>query len=110
MHYFDTIENENEEDARVREAVEAAATEDEPEDEPPAPELPPLLIRLKQPVCKLAADVIVEMPLHFALMFIRRRLAVPVGNAMAAPELVLSDQDEAEMEVQTDPVWLASQE
>jgi hypothetical protein len=55
----------------------------------------PLLIRLLADLEKLPAGIAIELPLHTALWLIRTRLARPIGDMTAQPDLIV-DEDQLE--------------
>ena len=70
--------------------------------------LTPLNIRLHQPVGNLPAGPVIEVPEFMALALIRRRLAVPVGDASIMPDVVVADEDVRFLEIECDPLWIAA--
>jgi hypothetical protein len=58
--------------------------------------LPPLQIKLLADFAKLPANLPMQLPPEVSLSLIRQRLAVPIGDLNAIPELVI-DEDELDL-------------
>jgi hypothetical protein len=55
--------------------------------------LPPLQIKLLADFAKLPANLPMQLPPDISLSLIRQRLAVPIGDLNAIPELVIDEDD-----------------
>ena len=55
--------------------------------------LPPLNIRLRQPLGYLPVGRVILLPEFMAVALVRRRLATVVGDALIMPDIVVSEED-----------------